>query len=575
MNTFNLITYLLKAYPSRSILMIICMICSGFAEGLSLVSLMPLLQLFMDGKSASDSAAFIMMQQFLAMFSLEPTVAVLLVVIVLGIVMKAIFLFVANVLTEYAVAHVTSDLRHNLIDALMSANWNFFVRQQVGFFSNAITSETERVATAYQHVALLIATIVQVCAYIVTAMVISWEISLLAVIIGLAMLILLRGIVNMSRNAGETQTIMMKSLNARLADAVCGIKPIKAMGLENRFKPLLHKDIDSINMAQKKKAIASSAMHSIQEPVLVIIIALGLYIAISFWDQPFSSLLVMAFLFYRLAGRIFNAQICYQTIITQESALWSLDKHISKAKSAAEHTKFGTKPLLNHGIYFENVTFGYNDHIVLNDTSFVIRKGKITAIYGPSGVGKTTIADLIVGLQLPLKGIIKLDETPLTDINIRDWRSKIGYVPQEIFLFHDTIKKNITLGDSSILPEDINLALEMAGASEFVASMPLGLETVIGERGSMLSGGQRQRISIARALARKPILLVLDEVTTALDPKTEWAICNTLENLDGKITILSISHQEAMLKIADVVYQIENHGITQKSIDYELQDVIN
>ena len=161
----------------------------------------------------------------------------------------------------------------------------------------------------------------------------------------------------------------------------------------------------------------------------------------------------------------------------------------------------------------------------------------------------------------PNNGTICIDDTPISQVNLELWRKQIGYVPQEMFLFHDTLVNNITLGDPAISKIDVEHAINLAGAKEFVASLPEGLDTIIGERGAVLSGGQRQRISIARALARKPSLLVLDEVTTSLDPETEKEICSTLKELKNILTVLVISHQTALIEIADVVYKLNHGGI--------------
>ena len=541
--------------------MIFCMFASGFAEGMSLITLMPLLQIFMDGGGASDSAALRIINNFLQLFSLKPTLDVLLIMVVLGIVFKALFLFTANIVTGYTVAYVTSDLRLTLIDVLMMAKWSYFINQPTGYFSNAVSSEIGRVAAAYQHVALLFAYIIQIIMYFIAAMVLSWEISLLALIVGFTMLILLKGVINMSRRAGNSQTHLMKSLNARLTDAIYGIKPIKAMGLQHKFKPLLDDDIRSIKQAEQHQTVATASMQAIQEPILVIVISIGLYYSVTYWNQPFSGLLVMAFLFYRLSGKIFNSQICYQEIVVQESALWSLDKSINLARKNAEDLSGELVPKLTKGIYFKNVSFGYSEKLVLNNVSLEVALGRITAVYGPSGAGKTTIADLIIGLQHPNNGIVCIDDAPISKVNLEMWRKQIGYVPQEMFLFHDTLGNNITLRDPTISSIDVEQAISMAGAKEFVASLPEGLDTIIGERGAVLSGGQRQRISIARALARKPSLLVLDEVTTSLDPKTEKEICSTLKELKNVLTVLVISHQTALIEIADVVYKLSHDGI--------------
>jgi ATP-binding cassette subfamily C protein len=155
-----------------------------------------------------------------------------------------------------------------------------------------------------------------------------------------------------------------------------------------------------------------------------------------------------------------------------------------------------------------------------------------------------------------------VDGLDLQTLDAKAWRSAIGYVPQELLLFNDTILQNITLGDESISREQAEHALELAGAIDFVRNRTDGLDAMVGERGGLLSGGQRQRISIARALVWNPSLLILDEVTTALDPATEQAICQTLGELAGRVTILSISHQPAMREVADVTYFMANGDLT-------------
>ena len=209
------------------------------------------------------------------------------------------------------------------------------------------------------------------------------------------------------------------------------------------------------------------------------------------------------------------------------------------------------------------VTFSYGDKTVLSNVSLAINPGEFAAISGPSGSGKTTIADLIVGLLRPEAGEVFIDDVPLRDIDITAWQHRIGYVPQEMFLLNETVFANVALGDDSFTEQNVIDALKSAGAWEFVSNLREGLHSQVGERGSMLSGGQRQRIALARALVTKPALLVLDEVTTALDPVTEAAICETLGELRNETTILAISHQSAVVRAADTVIQIE-HGVVRE-----------
>lgn len=177
---------------------------------------------------------------------------------------------------------------------------------------------------------------------------------------------------------------------------------------------------------------------------------------------------------------------------------------------------------------------------------------------GLSGTGKTTLADLITGIIKADSGSILIDDLSLDQIDHNAWRKLIGYVPQENVLFKESIYSNITLNDPQFTEDDVDNALKKAGAYGFVSKLSEGAKTVIGERGTELSGGQRQRIAIARALIRKPRLLVLDEVTTSLDPDTEAELCNNLVKMLDQMAILAISHQRAMIDVADVLYQFKD-----------------
>jgi ATP-binding cassette, subfamily C, bacterial len=247
----------------------------------------------------------------------------------------------------------------------------------------------------------------------------------------------------------------------------------------------------------------------------------------------------------------------YQTVANGESAFWSLQDEIAEAEGDVERNAGRLPPPpLDRGLELDDVSFAYGKRPVLTHASLAIPAGSFVAIVGPSGAGKTTIADLILGLYEPTAGGVRLDGVNLEEVDLRAWRSKVGYVPQETLLFNDTILNNVTLGDPGIPPAEVEWALRAAGGWDFVRDRAGGLNAPIGEAGAAFSGGQRQRISIARALVRHPRLLILDEATTALDPATERAIGETLEHLRGELTIVAISHQPALREAADIVYEV-------------------
>ena len=297
------------------------------------------------------------------------------------------------------------------------------------------------------------------------------------------------------------------------------------------------------------------------EPALFSFLGLGLFVAIVIFNFEISSLLVLALVFYRAVNRMTTLQSLFQNLVNTESFVKAVSLKIEEAQEAREKFTGSQPPVLERGITARNVEISYGEKQVLKNVSLEVPKGSMTSIIGPSGSGKTTFVDLIIGLNRPDDGEIYVDDTPLQDIDIRAWRRRIGYVPQELFLFNDTILANVTLHDPSISEDDAMAALKGAGAWEFVSALPAGVGSIVGERGAQLSGGQRQRIALARAMARKPDLLILDEPTTALDPDTEAEICATLSQLSGSVTILAISHQKALRDAADVRYRIDGGRI--------------
>jgi len=277
--------------------------------------------------------------------------------------------------------------------------------------------------------------------------------------------------------------------------------------------------------------------------------------------MPAPTVLMLVLLLGRMMGQMGKIQRWYQKMVTSESAYWSINKTTEEAERVAEISQGSRAPKLERAIEFRDVDFSYDTRTVLQQVSLVIPRGSLTTFTGPSGAGKTTIVDLIAGMLQPQGGAVLIDGVPLTEIDLKRWRHKIGYVPQENLLLHDSVLNNVTLGDPELNEDDVVDALRAAGAWDFIAELPENIHSTVGERGARLSGGQRQRIMVARALAHRPELLILDEATSALDPRNEAAICETLQQLRGELTIVAISHQAALVDVADRVYRLHEGQI--------------
>jgi ATP-binding cassette subfamily C protein len=404
----------------------------------------------------------------------------------------------------------------------------------------------------------MVAAALQTLVYTGIAFLISWKATLAALGIGVVTVFLLSNLVRAARRAGTRQTRLLSASLGRLADALHAVKPLKAMAREARLGPLLEREVSRLDRALRGEVLSKEALKALQEPILVVALAVGLYLALSRWEVPLATILMLGVLFYRTLASTNRVQKAHQNMASRESAYWSLRETIDRANARREPRGGEQVPRLQNEIALRGVSLDYGERPVLQEVSLAFQARKITALVGPSGAGKTSIADLVIGLIRPQRGEVWIDGVPLADVDLRGWRAQIGYVPQEMFLLHDSVFVNVTLGDEDLSETDVWAALEEAGAAQFVAALPAGMDTVVGERGARLSGGQRQRIAVARALVRRPSLLILDEATTALDPETEAAVCGSVACLRGEMTIIAISHQPALVGLADQVYRIEN-----------------
>jgi ATP-binding cassette subfamily C protein len=513
------------------------------------------------GMSQSVSTIERIVTEIFGTVGLTPTIGTLLIVFMASMLLKAALVLAAKKRVGYMVAHVATDLRLALLRALFRTRWEYFTDQPIGRFTNAISSESGRSARAYLSVISLIAAIMNSIVYTVILFLVSWKATLAAIAVSLMSTYILRSFITKSKLAGKQRTKVLQSLIARMSDSLMMIKPLKTMAREHLADAVLRKKTKRLKKIMKKEVFASQALSIFQEPVSIFFLAAGLYLALVYLKLPAATVFMLIFLLSKLLKKIQKIPKVYQSMVKAESAYWSLKDKTEAAQRAQESLAGVQEPTLIQGIRLDSVSFAYDECLILDNVTMNFPVGSFTAIVGPSGVGKTTVVDLVTGLLLPQQGEIWIDNFPLAKIDLRKWRQMIGYVPQETLLLHDSIFVNVTLGDEETTEEDVEYALRAAGAWEFISTQLQGIHTVVGERGHKLSGGQRQRIAIARALVHKPKLLILDEATTALDPENETAICKTLQKLAGEITIIAISHQPALMKVTDHVYRLKHKKI--------------
>ena len=579
----RLLITLARKYPLNSILMVLAFLIAGLLEGIGLSMLLPLIGITISNPTgagpfpvakngAADSTLERMVAEVFSTLGITPTLGMLLIVLIVTVTLKSGLMLLANKQIGYTVARIATDLRIELLQALRVCRWQYFIRQPLGSLANSIATETGRTSKAYKSGVLMTAQFFQAFIYCIMAFLVSWKATLISLTVGFAILYALRRFLKRSRRAGRRQTDLRKALLSLLTDTLQSIKPLRAMARENASDHLLEKRTIHLNKALQKQVLNKEFLIAFQHILVTIFLAGAIYVLLTYWQMTLASVMVLMFLVSRLLKRLNRVQERYQEMIINESAYWSLRETLQTVKSEREDMGGDRTPELKQEIHLENVNFAYDNHQVLQNVSLNFPKGRIITIVGPSGSGKTTLVDLVTGLLRPQQGEVWIDDVPLAEVNLKSWRRMIGYIPQETILLHDTVLNNVTLGDPDLSATDVQDALRAAGAWEFVNSLPQAMQSMVGERGGKLSGGQRQRIAIARALVHKPKLLILDEATSGLDPESEAAVCDTLQQLRGELTIIAISHQSALVKIADIAYRIQDGKIlqTENSSEHDL-----
>lgn len=562
--TLPMIRAFVRAYPGRSAVALIAVFAAGLMDGLGLSMLLSMLALATGTGDHKPSMPEQFALRLAESVGLQPTAPVLLTLATVLIGCKAVLSLQANRQVGYTVANIATDLRLALIRSVMSARWTHYLNQSVGRLSNAVATEAQRASEAFQCSAEMAAMLLNAVIFLGIALSISWQAGIAAAIAGAALLTMLQTFVRRSRVAGRHQTGLLKSLLTVMGGQLAAAKALKAMAREDHVDALLADHTRALRRAQRHQVTSKEAMSALQEPLLAILVGMGFFLSLIVLKMPLAEVLVMLFLLARTVGYLSKAQRAYQQVVVRESAYWSLIDAIAAARAEVEPRGGDQAVTLDEGIRFEDVSFGHGQRrAIIEHGTFSVPAQQLTVIVGPSGAGKTTLLDLVVGLLQPGTGRILVDGVPLGDLDLRQWRRQIGYVPQESVMVDESVAYNVTLGEVDLSEDQIRAALRAADALDFVDALPEGLQTRVGEGGSRLSGGQRQRLAIARALVHEPRLLILDEATSHLDPEAQAAVIETVRHLKGRLTILAVAHQDLLIQAADHVYRLADAQISE------------
>ena len=556
------LTLLVAAMGGRLALSAALMALAGVLEAAGLISLVLLaatLGIDVSAGGATDLSG--VNRQLLAWTGLAPSLLTAVTAYVAVSVSQSMVLRAQTVLNLDIEYRFVAFLRTRLYDAIAHAQWLFISRTRGTDFSHALTTELDRTGLATYQLLWSLSTISVMAAQVVIALRISAPLTLLVFGAGGLLAIALFPRLRAAREAGEAISKATNDAHALAIEHLAGMKTVKSQAAERSSTAEFSRLANAVAQRALDAARLQANLRVVFESGAVAILAMLLVVSVKGLALPAASMFVLLFLFARLMPRVSAVQQGLHQYATAVTALVHVEALHARAKEAREVAAVRTTapPALRTAIRLELVTFSYGDAgtRAVAAVTLSIPAGHTTALVGPSGCGKTTIADLVTGLLRPTSGRVTIDDVELNGDRAPEWRRRIGYVAQDAFFFHDTVRANLRWAAPATSDADIEKALRSA-AAEFILTLPQGLDTLIGDRGTRLSGGERQRLALARALLRRPGLLVLDEATSALDPDNERKVLDAIDGLRGSTTILLITHRVWTLRRVDTIHVMED-----------------
>lgn len=568
------IRVIFKRFPKRAILNIFVCALVAFVEMVSIFSMIPLIDVFLHPDLNEISTLTSKFVRLVGFVGLEPTRINFTIIFLMFISFKSVFL----VLARYSILQTKYAMLRSLITetykSFFNARWQFFSSGNQGTLLNTFNREMSVVGDSLSAIGKMSASIFRFTAFAIVPLYVSWKVTLIAISSCLALAIPLFLLAPISYRLGQKSTSTANRFIELLQESFGAARVILGYGKQHNKITEIDKAFEQHGRVAVKSQTLTEATQVAYEPLGWFSVLFAIYCSFRYFDIPVAEMTIIIYSLLRIVPIVGN-------LVTQKNSLSNFIPSYEQINSLNEQArlhvqKTGNLPFrkFENTIAFKGVTYAYPNHKpVLNDIDIVIKKEKMTALVGESGAGKSTLVDILIGFCEPCDGTITIDGVPLFEYDIISFRKRIGFVPQDSILFNDTIRNNLLWSYEKATEEEVVDACRLANAHDFIVETPNGYDTVVGDRGVRLSGGQRQRIALARALLRKPELLILDEATSSLDSQSETLIQQAIEKILHQTTIVSIAHRLSTIAKADWIYVLEKGCIVEQGTYQELFDL--
>ncbi len=567
---WGLFTTLYAGYGFKLFLVAALGIFSGFVEGFGITLLVPVFA-FLVGTSSFGSNFFI---KFLEKISASTGITfgfetLLIIIGTLFIVKAALLLIYWRIQTRVS-ADYRRSIRRKIYERLLGSSFSFLQKQKLGHVDYVLLADVDASTRMLESTIHVILDVTTLMTYAAVSFALSPAVTLTAFGTGLVILFVLKPFDRILRRYSRAIAASVKDIAHSVSETITGIKTVKAFGAEQPVledMSQLFKEHEYIEV--KKQDIKTFIKVSI-EPLSILFILAMFSITYKFLTFELASFVPIMYLVQQMFLRVEKIQNAKNLLSGAFPHAQSIQKTLAEITIHTPRIAGGAPYAFMDAIRFENVSFRYGTNEIIHGLTLEIRRGKTIGIIGPSGAGKTTLVDLLLRFIEPSAGRIAIDGRAISDIDFEEWRKKVMYVAQDVFLRNTSVLENIRFYDAALPHGAIVEAAKMANIYDFIRSLPHGFDTVVGERGTRLSGGERQRIALARALARAPSVLVLDEATSALDAESEAMIKEALRRLKGEITILIIAHRMSTVMDVDEIYVIDKGILREHGVPEEL-----
>jgi ATP-binding cassette, subfamily B, bacterial MsbA len=490
------------------------------------------------------------------------------------VIIKTVILVLEAVVSTRVVSRITRDLRVSLARQLLEVGMAYHAREEQGRLVNAMDTQTWRTSEGLRTLAILIGSSSTVLVFTALLFLLSWHMALIALATAIPVTILIRLLSIRARGHGRHMVEAHSLMAGRIIEILAAMRTIRLFGQEPEEARRFDESADELKQAHIKSDTLVAILPSVAElaymPVFIAVLGYAFHAG-----TGISVVLAFLLVLYRLQAPLKMANTARVNISNLAEGVAEIERILDR--SDKPYVVSGSRAVNDtwSRVAFQDVSFRYQEREgepVLRDVSFEIPRGSRTAIVGESGAGKSTIANLICRFYEPVQGVISVDGTPLPEIDLEDWRSRLSFAGQDAELLSGSVAWNIAYGIPGAGMDDIRKVAEIACASEFIEELPDGYQTQVGARGLALSGGQRQRIAIARALLRRPQILILDEPMNALDPPTERRVLDgILSTLADDATLVLVTHRPTGLLEMDQIVVLEAGRIVQAGRPHDLR----